>query len=350
MKKLLFILCLICSITSKAQIYHPLLDSVNEWCYTGNIMPVNIPDTFFTGPCFYPQFLMGPSAKIFTGSDTTIGSFIYKTLEYTDYYYNQICRYGYIREDTASRKVYFINNQFAPEIILYDFGMQLTDTISLTFLNSPGYYETGLYQLDSIVPYNTPGNSTRAFYLNCISCSSALRTVEWLEGIGNRLELALPLSSNIYMGGGLFYCGPFISYPFDGSQVLTSFQHNLRVFYDTCALQNAISNSCFEFHDTCSYWNICGSVAEFQTGPAIKVQPNPAVEIIYITTNTTKEEEINLRILNLNGISVLNAGVDFLSKNKERKINVSNLKEGVYFIEATGNSGRTYKKFIVNKR
>ncbi|MEP7263088.1 MAG: T9SS type A sorting domain-containing protein [Bacteroidota bacterium] len=346
MKKILPCLLLFLTSYVNSQPYTPLLDSNNMWCFTGNYLVTNIPDTVFSGPCS-PSFPTFYADKVYTSVDTTINGQQYRCVESAIYNFSYICRYGFIREDTAARKIYFIDNQFSPEILIYDFSLQVGDSFPMTFYNSPGVNETGLYILDSILPFSTASGITRAFYLNCMNCNFSQNTIEWLEGIGTRTELALPMSFNLQASGGqVYFCGN--DFPYNEAKILTSFQHINRVYYDSCTLQIAMNTNCFVFDDTCSYWSNCAAINENNPGPSIKVTPNPADDFIYITTDDDKQEIIHVYLKDIKGNTVLNEGEISLSKNKKNKINVSMLKPGMYFIEATGHSGTSYRKILIN--
>ena len=349
MKKLLLIFLFFLPTLLPAQNYKPLLDSVNNWCYTGNDLPVNIPDTFLAGPCYYPISNGFENKNYYTLGDTLINGTIYKPLENADYYYNYNCRTGYIKEDTALRKVYFMDNVFSPEIVLYDFSMQLSDTITLHFYNSPGYYENGIYQLDSIKPFITAtGFSTKAFYLNCPNCSNSQRTIEWIEGIGSRGSPVLPFDNN-YGGGGLFagLCGTWSAFPFDYTAILTSFAHGSRLYYDSCIIPFVINNSCFEYHDTCNFWIICGAIQEQDLSITISVHPNPSNRFITITTGKVYNNLVRFIIKNLAGQSVYSGGQVLLSEGKNHSLDISFLKPGIYIVECLLNNKTLFKKFVV---
>jgi hypothetical protein len=262
--------------------------------FTSNIMPVTSPDTSLIGTCFPWSTGLG---KIYTAQDTMINSNTYKILDSHDYFVNYVCRYGYIREDTAARKVFFTTDATQPETVIYDFSLSVADTISLNFISSPWSFESGIYQLDSIRPYTTSaGFITNAYYLNCIDCSSVNRTVEWIEGIGARADLTHQYTNNQYTGFGVFWPCSGGNYPYDFSQVLTVFSHDNIIYYDSCALQQALSNSCFAYYDTCSYWYNCSAINELASS-IMEIKPNPATDKIWVSLkiNTDAQSQFIIR-------------------------------------------------------
>lgn len=165
-KKLLFILTLFITIPSIAQEYTPMLDTFNEWqvtyCYQG---------------CFTDMY--------HTDGDTLFDGKQYKILDG----YHFISRTFLLREDLASRNVYLniANRSGSPEYLLYDFSLNIGDSIDIKNPISPFPAEAGFYKLDSII--NRPlvdGNQYRHFYLsptpsNTISSTPAV----WVEGVGS---------------------------------------------------------------------------------------------------------------------------------------------------------------------
>src|ERR1041385_6467965 len=132
--------------TISAQQYFPALDSVNEWSYSNLEIAIG-PQQMVQNNCNYPAMTTpGMSYKEYTNGDTVIGSFTYKFLFNN---WNNCCM-GYVREDTAARKIYFIDNLSSAEHVLYNFSMQVGDTMTCNFLNSFNGYVPGIYTLDSI--------------------------------------------------------------------------------------------------------------------------------------------------------------------------------------------------------
>jgi len=110
-----------------AQQYYPLLDSVNRWTYS-LWMPTVAPHPLTPySSCNYPLNYIDCVPEIFTGQDTLIDSITYKQVIVDDTLHP--CLYGFIREDTSLRKVYFRDILNNPEIVLYNFLMQVGDTI-----------------------------------------------------------------------------------------------------------------------------------------------------------------------------------------------------------------------------
>src|SRR5262245_35684494 len=186
----------------QAQTYTPVLDSLNIWYYTYNgcvARPAQAISLYT--PCNYS--FPGPTGYSiqFTGQDTIINGYTYRQLVDSGGGMGS-CEFGYVREDTALRKVYFKDVLGAPEIILYVFSLALGDSFPASFYYSSqgySYFEDGLYTLDSVIALSINGVVRNSFYLNCDTCTNS-RTLIWIEGIGSLGSFVYPYS--------VYYCAP----------------------------------------------------------------------------------------------------------------------------------------------
>jgi hypothetical protein len=261
------------------------------------------------------------------------------------------CFYGFVREDTALRKVYFLDNLNSPEIVLYDFSMIPGNTISINFINngnSGGFYNSGTYLLDSIrlkAVHHAVG-MRRIFYLHCTT-NPGQHYLQWVEGIGNFMHLVYPYSDNVQSTGWFGACWPGQQYEFD--QFLTCFDHNQKEYYDSCAYQVAIAGGCVYYQDTCDYWNICSAVNENSFGGRITLSPNPANDKINIEWTVAREGELEIDILDISGKEVMR--IPFAGRiaagNGDKTIDVSLLADGTYMVRCRLNDEIIHRKLVV---
>ncbi len=275
MKKLLLsVIISILPMVILAQVYHPMLQgNSNVWYYTWNIIGVKQQQTLYN--CFYPTYPIDASYEISTVSDTTIAGTTYKKLiEYGFLNPLDSCVLGFIREDTVAEKIYFVDNLFNPEVLLYDFSMNVGDSIYIDFLSPGGYYDNGYYFVDSIIPVQIPAGQRRAFYLHNPNNSWSTSLV-WIEGVGHPGYLAYPYSSNSF---GFYFNGMCIDWvPRDFESMLTCYKHfHQQVYFDSCAYAHTQQGGCFVNADSCHYWNICGSIFESDVFGSVEVSPNPS--------------------------------------------------------------------------
>lgn len=166
MRNPLFILAISFALPCLAQDYKPLLDTYNEWQFT-----------YCDSDCYTDMYR--------TAGDTVVGGKNYKVLDG----YHFISRTFLLREDVASRKVYlnFVQPSGNNEYLLYDFSLNVGDSIAIKNPISPFPEDGGYYKVEEIT--NEPlvdGNEYRHFYLsptpsNTISDTPAV----WIEGVGS---------------------------------------------------------------------------------------------------------------------------------------------------------------------
>ena len=187
MKKRLNFLFFIFSTLLFSQDYVPLLDDYNEWqvtnCYFGCLTDV-----------------------YYTDGDTITDGHNYKILDG----YHFISRTILLREDILEKKVFlnFIQATGNTEYLLYDFSLNIDDSIDMKNPISPFLENAGYYNLDSIIPRPlVNGNDYRHFYLspsesNIVSTTNAI----WIEGAGSLSLITAPSGEPDINGAGHLSC------------------------------------------------------------------------------------------------------------------------------------------------
>ena len=148
-----------------SQEYHQLLDHESEWHLT-SCSSTCINDVYYTN------------------GDTTYNGYQYKILNG----YHYISRTFWLREDVSEKHIFLFydNGKSRIEVLLYDFSLQIGDTILLSNPITPFPSNGGFYKLDSIVSQNLLDNqSHKFFYLSPTdSNQSSDELPVWIEGIG----------------------------------------------------------------------------------------------------------------------------------------------------------------------
>lgn len=187
MKKRLNFLFYFFSTLLFSQDYVPLLDDYNEWqvtnCYFGCLTDV-----------------------YYTDGDTIADGHNYKILDG----YHFISRTILLREDILEKKVFlnFIQATGNTEYLLYDFSLNIDDSIDMKNPISPFLENAGYYNLDSIIPRPlVNGNDYRHFYLspsesNIVSTTNAI----WIEGAGSLSLITAPSGEPDINGAGHLSC------------------------------------------------------------------------------------------------------------------------------------------------
>ncbi|MEX0997969.1 MAG: T9SS type A sorting domain-containing protein [Flavobacteriaceae bacterium] len=149
-----------------AQSYEPLLDQINEWQFTSCNFGC-ITDIYYTD------------------GDTLVNNKTYKILDG----YHYINRNLLLRENTSERKVYLtvLEPQYFEDLVLYDFSMEVGDSIEMLNPITPFPTNGGYFLLDSInlLPLAN-GNDYRHFYFSpTVSNTVSSWNAQWIEGVGS---------------------------------------------------------------------------------------------------------------------------------------------------------------------
>jgi hypothetical protein len=340
MKKilLLFLFTTIASLALNAQQYFPMLDSANVWSFTGNVSPMAPLPNLPAGPCGYPQYI---SYHLYTEGDTILNSHGYKKLMSDDHF--NLCLFGYLREDTSARKIYFQDVVDSPEVVLYNFSMAVGDsmTINFPYTQWAPYFPDGVYRLDSITNVSIRAGARRAFHLNCLSVSTP-HTLTWIESVGNTGNVIYPYSMNDY-GDYFMWAGGCHGFPYDFIEVMICFEHSEKVYFDTCTYQAASNDFCFNLLDSCNYWNICSTITSPESGIAFDISPNPACRILSVRSASPMN---SISLFNVTGEKAMSFLLPALPGEAHAELDIHSLSPGIYFIEVRGNGKTGHSKFI----
>ncbi len=327
-----------------AQQYHPMLDSVNHWQTLTNYIPVRLqsPSTA-SAPCSYPVYY-GNDLEHYTTQDTVINSLTYKIVDDVPDQNATPCNFGFIREDTAAKKVFFMDNLGNPEILLYDFSMQIGNTIAINFTAS-GYFHSGTYTLDSINTIHINAGFRRIFYLNNHAFVNS-PTLPWVESVGSLYNPFYPYCMNS-AGSYTFYgCHEFRH---DASEFLTCFDHLSKVYYDSCAYHSALADFCFNVQDTCDYHDVCGSVPEMQSSVSMTIFPNPSLGKTTLSLDVKQKGNFEIRVWDISGKKMLKdipLGKIETGK-KDVELDLSSLPNGFYLVELKNDGNSVYRKLLI---
>lgn len=274
--------------------YHPFPESnaiwnfsFGNWCITG--------ETYGN----YSVFITG---------DTIINSQTYHKLNipYVQENTNGICGglilvgyQGAIRQDTTNKKVYIIPPSNDTEYLLYDFTLQIGDTVK-GYLQSFAFGYDTVEAIDSVLIDDT--YRTRWKINGCYE-------IYLVEGMGSTYGLFQP-SPGCVADLPYFY--------------LHCFRQNNQVVYTDS------STSCALITSANSIENISNDLI---------VYPNPSTGTFTVSNNNGTIREIVISDIMGNFIRQQHA-------DKQTKVTISGLDPGLYFLKITDNAGRTVNKKI----
>jgi len=172
LKKLLFGL-IFCAGNLFAQEYKPLLGDVNEWqvtyCHSGCLTDV-----------------------YYTDGDTIVDGISFKILDG----YHYISRTFLLREDITERQVHIkiILPDRIEDYLLYDFSLEVGDSIKMNNPVTPFPVDGGYFLLDSIVNRTLSNDEAhRHFYFSPTTANEiSPYNVVWIEGVGSLSLITAP--------------------------------------------------------------------------------------------------------------------------------------------------------------
>ena len=341
----LFILLVISSVI-RAQLYNPLLDSVNRWYYMINTeYVITNPQTQSLMPCNYGWGSGTPMwFEEYTAGDTMINNLTYRIMVQQSMMGD--CLYGFIREDTLTERVYFQDVNFSPEVLLYDFLFQLGDTITLNFMSPGSYFQSGLYTVTSISSFALHTGTRRMLNLTCSSCTGS-NAISWIEGLGNLGGVAYTYTGNQFGGSHVLMCP---GYPHNYIQVMTCAEHNYKFYMDSCARQASENDNCMLYQDSCHYRGNCGGVQELSSLASFSVFPLPAKTSIIVKLEILNTDEFDLIFHDITGKEVKNIHLGKQqSGNFSMTIDLASFSDGSYIVECKSKKGSVYRKLVVQK-
>lgn len=272
------------SLSVNGQSYYPMLGDTNTW--------------------YYYHCFEGCYTDIYcTNGDTVIGGLNYKVIGYCD-----MQTWGaFFREDTIEKKVYQRYNQNV-ELLMYDFSLQVGDSILLQdyFYNS--VTNIGWYHLDSIKLVNISVGNRKSFNFHNTFNNNPLL---WIEGVGT------------------------LGYPFQSYSNYAPSWDEVSCFYrnDTLIYQSQFSQQ----SGTCNIWV---SINENESN-SFELFPNPTTNEIVVSNSTMFK---NYKLYDLLGKTLMSN--DICENNFI--IDLKSLPSGIYLLKLTDNNRSLTKKIIKN--
>lgn len=230
--------------------------------------------------------------------DTLIGVKMYKKIvqsnDSTMNFLNNSTYYSAVREE--AKKWFFIPQGDTQEYLLYDFNLNLNDTIHISNPYIGSEIDFTISEIDSI---DLLGVYHKRFKI--VGLEQAFGWSEyWIEGVG---------STN-----GLFYSG---TQTIDFGYYLVCFHLNEDLIYI-----NSNDNSCYV-----KYLGLTNNTYKIKR---VEVFPNPATDQLTFQYENDVNQELTFKVYSLVGELFF---TNKILEGKSKKIDVSNLDSGAYFYE-----------------
>lgn len=272
--------------------YRPLPMQNAEWVCSGAFNLLSTPTSI--------------NYMYYTDNDTLIGSMVYVNIRKVEIpSVNDVNTYqtytGAIRQDTLNKKIYIVPTDSTSEKLLYDFSLNVGDTV-VSFLNETCPAIETIGAIDSII---VNGNYHRRLHLQD-GCSGI--QIYYIEGIGSNFGLIFPNNT-----GNL-------------SNLICTKVNNQTYYPDS-------STSC----------NLVTSVNSLDIDMAIDIYPNPSNnEINIIIPDTEKLTSNTITLLSPLGQILITEKIN----SQKSIIDISSLPKGLYLLTISVNENIFTKKII----
>lgn len=286
LKKLLFGL-IFCVGNLFAQEYKPLLGDVNEWqltyCHSGCLTDV-----------------------YYTDGDTIVDGMSFKILDG----YHYISRTFLLREDIAERQVHIkiiLPNRIENHL-LYDFSLEVGDSIKMNNPVTPFPADGGYFLLDSIVNKTIANDEAhRHFYFSPTSANEiSFHNVVWIEGVGSLSLINAPGGEAVINQVGQLSCA----------------------FKET-----GLVYSNLEYIDSCEPFYLTTPELTNSLEQALVYTPNFQKKIVI-----ENAEEVNfIKVYDLKGSQVANS---FHLASSRIEMDLSTVSSGIYLLKMSSKSGK----------
>lgn len=234
---------------------------------------------------------------------------------------------GYLREDTVARKVYYLDKFSLTEYLLYNFALNVGDTVYLNFPNSSGTYPQGFYKATLINNVMTRVGLRKQFNLKHISASSD--TLKYIEGIGSIIHPTY-MGSSFYYSGGLFpSSGPGCTYPYYIG-LACKFSDGQK-YYQSCTY--SLTTYCFNRIDSCNYYSNCGGIRENSIFQNTSLYPNPGANKLHLTTSVYSNAMVTIEVTDVTGRFIRSIYKDQLAAGENNlELDLEGIEQGSYFL------------------
>ncbi len=277
--------------------YRPLPMQNAEWVNWGGLYLLSCPTCTFV------------NYKYYTDGDTIINSNTYVKIKKTEIpVINDVSIYptytGAIRQDTLNKKIYVVLTDSTTERILYDFSLQVGDTINSVLhdlaSDCVGFNVETISSIDSIL---INGNYHKRFNIQG-SCNS----VSYVEGIGSDYGLIFPNRLD------------------EKESHLSCTKVNGQTYYP--------SNT--------SQCDLITSIGSIDKNFVIDIFPNPTTAELNIKLSYIENSVVLITIYNTLGEIIIQ---EKMSTN-EKILDISTLPDGLYILSITDENNLQAKKIF----
>jgi hypothetical protein len=236
---------------------------------------------------------------------------------------------GYIREDSAARKVYFLDKTASAEDLLYDFSLNVGDSVFYNFPTMGYTFYKGYYKVKSIQNVSTVLGTRKQFKLRDVGNSGD--TLVYTEGIGCNIHPLYLYTSGYPMGGWFTSMSAGCKYPYIIG-LACKYSDGIKQF-QSCTYTVAQTIGCIFKYDSCNYWNTCSSIRENSMIENFNLYPNPAKSKTTINFFLNEDVAVSIEVVDVMGRKVKTIRNEkMISGENNIDFSVDDIAPGSYFI------------------
>jgi hypothetical protein len=251
---------------------------------------------------------------------------------------------GYLREDTVTRKVYYRLNTTSSDELLYDFSLNVNDSVYLSFTNSPS--NSGYYRIDSIVTKNVNVGPRKHFYYrkHVGNFNPTNNYYEHIESVGSSHHIA-------YIFGGT--PSPW-NFPLAATCKprweigLTCKHDDNKKIFQNCIMTNTSSAFYLIGQDSCDFgYFVAGGLKSNDLDRLVKIGPNPANDKVEVSIEQNFEN-INCSVTDMTGKIIFTLPKASMSADKKSfSFSTKDLAPGIYILQVKLNESLVKRPIVV---
>lgn len=250
---------------------------------------------------------------------------------------------GYTREDTLTRKVFFKENIATPEFVLYDFSLNVNDSMMINF-NLSSY--SGYYRVDSIITKTELCGPRKHFFMrkHVNNFNPGFYYYEFIESIGSTYHFLYPYNNGQTPNSFSLTSGCVHKW----TEGLACKKNKNSQQYQSCTYNSPTWNS-FSGNN-CVYFYFVGGLEENSLVKQVSLYPNPANAKITLSFYIEKNETLTIKIVDILGKVVQsNNNTAFISGQNTFELTTAHLESGVYSIVLENKGFKSTHPLIIQK-
>jgi hypothetical protein len=335
--------------------YHKLLGDSNTW-YVSGMMVFFAEKPLQKQSSFYESYCLGSYEA---NTDSLVNGKKYKIVSST----STLCQQSspiqpyraLLREDTLSRKIYFIEQDSTSEKVVMDFGLANGDSIYLDWPQSNQILTSGFYKLDSTRNLVELCGLRKHFFLSKYNAPINTITnkkyfIEWIESVGaTHFPVNIIEESSFFISGLNAAC----SKNQYASFVTCKWTNTIKYFQDSCSVKYIQAHPLLTdlmYQNTCEFYvySVGGGFSEIPFLQQVKLFPNPYSDNLFLQFEASDFKPIDLVVFNSLGQVIYKKHLEISTPSNVIELNNLNLKPGIYDLQIKSRTQSMTIKFIKN--